>query len=469
MENLKIKNELKEIEDFYNFFYNFNFPIYLHKKYWNNKKQRYQTTNYYINNFKNIKREINSFHKDIYISIWDKIPMYTDKKRARNTVENSRATHYFVIDLDCDYLISEKIINKIIFYLYNQYGEEIPLPTAVISSGSGIHLYYKFDKLHIYKNKYKDYFIKLYKTAIETTKISIRKVLKEMSEINYFTEHEKFILKEIRIDEALKGSPTQLIRLVGSYNHGADNYCKIMYFNKNITYTLGEIIKEYNPKYTIENIDNDFKILSEKDFKEKKKVIKLKPNGYTENNTIDLNNRRLKDLKTLISIRQKNGTLVGTRQKIMSQAAWCLINNEYNGSQVDILQELMEIGSIIGNEFKTKKYCKKKIKHLKEYHKKRKKLSNYAIKKWLQIEKEEEYKLTNLMITKEKEKEVKRKEKGKIINKIKKDYSKGETVKNIAKKYKKSRTTIYKYLREEEPKQGSILNRCKKWTLSLNF
>ncbi|WP_195837865.1 helix-turn-helix domain-containing protein [Anaerococcus porci] len=398
--------------------------------------------------------------------------MYTKLKKAKNTQENSRATNYFVIDIDSEYIIDKNLINKICFYLYNN-NIVMPLPTAIISSGGGIHLYYKFKEIYIYNCKEKDYLLKLYKTAIETTKQAINNELENIKKLKpgYFTEKELFKIKTLAIDNALAGSTTQLIRLIGSYNKDAEKYCNIVDFNKNNTYTLGQLIEEFNPKYTIKNPikRKNFKILSEKEFKEKNKIIKLNPNGFNKKDIIELNNGRLEDIKKLINLRKQEGTLVGTRQKIMCQVAWCLINNSYNGAKINILQELLDYGKLIGEEFAKEKYCREKLNHIKEYHKKRNKLTNNTISKWLELTEEEKFKLPNLWVTERSKRKIKKILKQQRINKIRTDFKNGKTVTELAKKYKISRTTIYKYISSDrntaKKERGSTLYRYKNWTL----
>ncbi len=60
---------------------------------------------------------------------------------------------------------------------------------------------------------------------------------------------------------------------------------------------------------------------------------------------INLLKCRITDYKTLIKIRKENNTLVGSKDKIMIQAAWTIINGNLSK---DILYE---IGSLIGGRF----------------------------------------------------------------------------------------------------------------------
>lgn len=81
--------------------------------------------------------------------------------------------------------------------------------------------------------------------------------------------------------------------------------------------------------------------------------------------------KRIADYKTLIKIRKENNTLVGSRDKIMIQTAWTIINGDLSK---DILYE---IGSLIGGRFEKERYIESKWRSaIRNVASKYKKLSN---------------------------------------------------------------------------------------------
>lgn len=157
----------------------------------------------------------------------------------------------------------------------------------------------------------------------------------------------------------------------------------------------------------------------------------------------------MKDMYKLVAIRKKNCNLIGSRQKLMSNYAWLLINTNYNANeleQIDIYRELANFGEQIGEEFASGNYCKSKIRHIETYHKKRKAISNEAMIKFLNIKNEELNVLSTIKVNRDKQRAQKKREKEEKKKKAKELNKKGYTRKEIAKELGVTQRTIYNWL-----------------------
>lgn len=457
--------EDRRLRELYSLLYNFKYPIFIKKDYYNQDKRKVISSYYYTNGIEGLMKNAQSFHKSIYMSVCSKYPEYTDKGRARNSEGNTAYANYFVIDLDTKYILNSNLANKIIdIFIFSDFFKGCPKPTAIIKSGGGLHFYYVLKKpVYFGKSQHKDFYKNLYKKAIETTKNSIKKSLLELKEstsdaylgsnLNYLT------FKELRVDDALCGSLNQLIRLPGSYNYEAGEDVSILFFEKNNLYILGDLITEYDPRY--EDIEYKFQenILPEKEYQKLKKAKENKQKRELQDSLISpiyINFQRLEGIKRLINLRKENDNLVGTRQKIMCQAAWCLININYNtkniNEKVNVEKELQKIGNLIGEEFSKPQYVQNKIKHIEEYHKDRNKLTNKTISKWLEIDEEEFKKVPELQQTEAAKRRSKREKKQKKRKTAWKLWKKGEKQQKIAKEVDVSKATIKRWIKEWKEK-----------------
>lgn len=457
--------EDRRLRELYSLLYNFKYPIFIKKDYYNQDKRKVISSYYYTNGIEGLMKNAQSFHKSIYMSVCSKYPEYTDKGRARNSEGNTAYANYFVIDLDTKYILNSNLANKIIdIFIFSDFFKGCPKPTAIIKSGGGLHFYYVLKKpVYFGKSQHKDFYKNLYKKAIETTKNSIKKSLLELKEstsdaylgsnLNYLT------FKELRVDDALCGSLNQLIRLPGSYNYEAGEDVSILFFEKNNLYILGDLITEYDPRY--EDIEYKFQenILPEKEYQKLKKAKENKQKRELQDSLISpiyINFQRLEGIKRLINLRKENDNLVGTRQKIMCQAAWCLININYNtkniNEKVNVEEELQKIGNLIGEEFSKPQYVQNKIKHIEEYHKDRNKLTNKTISKWLEIDEEEFKKVPELQQTEAAKRRSKREKKQKKRKTACKLWKKGEKQQKIAKEVDVSKSTIKRWIKEWKEK-----------------
>lgn len=457
--------EDKRLRELYSLLYDFKYPIFIKKDYYNQDKRKVISSYYYTNGIEGLMKNAQSFHKSIYMSVCSKYPEYTDKGRARNSEGNTAYANYFVIDLDTKYILNSNLANKIIdIFIFSDFFKGCPKPTAIIKSGGGLHFYYVLKKPVFFgKSQHKDFYKNLYRKAIEATKSSIKKALLELKEntsdaylgsnLNYLT------FKELKVDNALCGSLNQLIRIPGSYNYEAGEDVTLLFFEENNLYILGDLITECDPRY--ENLEYKFqeKILPEKEYQKIKKAREQKQKQKLQSSMISpiyLNYERLEGIKRLINSRKENNTLVGTRQKIMCQAAWCLININHNTENIDekvnVEEELQKIGNLIGGEFSKPQYVQAKIKHIKEYHKDRNKLTNKTISKWLEIDEEEFKKVPELQQTEAAKRRSKREKKQNKRKTAFKLWEKGEKQQNIAEGVGVSKTTIKRWIKEWKEK-----------------
>lgn len=212
-------------------------------------------------------------------------------------------------------------------------------------------------------------------------------------------------------------------RIPLSYNSSAKARCTLIDINDFPRYYLGLWINELKPEKNINN------------------------NNYVHKANIKkLSLKRIADYKTLIKIRKENNTLVGSRDKIMIQAAWTIINGDLSK---DILYE---IGSLIGGDFEKERYIESKWKSaIKNVASKFKKLSNKKIMEWLDISEEESQYMSCLRPHTKKEfiAQQKREEKEKLILSVKEYYHKNGNISETARKFRLSRSTVRKYIKIE--------------------
>lgn len=466
MENfnkLSYSKESLDTNNLLSMIYNFEYPIYVTRQFYSNTKKRIITRTFYANGMEELNKIANSFHKNIYISVATKIPSYTEKGRARNTENNTASIGYFVVDIDSDYCLDRSLADKIIntFFL-NNFFDTCPKPTAIVKSGGGLHFYYAIEKeLFIGKSKNKEYFLSQYQIAVETIRNKVHYTLinfkKEISD-TYFGKKD-FIFRNLRVDPALCGSPNQMIRLIGSYNYEADENVELIYFNEKETYMLGNLITEYHPRY--ENLEYEFQdnILPYNEYKKVQKKKQIKPEEVAKS-AITLNQQRLIGINKLIDIR-KQTKIEGTRQKIMCQAAWCLLNINYNtkktSEELDVIEELTQYGEKIGGYFAKKSFIKSKVRLMERYHKKRNRLSNETIIKWLEISEFELEQIPEFWPSKDKTRNKKKEEKNLKKQKAYNLWKKGEKQKNIAKEVEISRSTVKRWVKGWKNKVVEIM------------
>ena len=106
-DNIEYTDEVKLYKDFYETFYDLNFPIYSMKKITSKKiHTRFVTGFNWISN-----HVLNS--KNTYLSICNKF-MIIKGKKAYNALENARSAKFFVVDIDSDYIMKKETAEKIV-------------------------------------------------------------------------------------------------------------------------------------------------------------------------------------------------------------------------------------------------------------------------------------------------------------------------------------------------------------------
>lgn len=441
-DNIEYTDEVKLYKDFYETFYDLNFPIYSMKKITSKKiHTRFVTGFNWISN-----HVLNS--KNTYLSICNKF-MIIKGKKAYNALENARSAKFFVVDIDSDYIMKKETAEKIV-QAWKHLGlfDFCPYPSAIVHSGCGLHFYYLIDTIYFPKvegqskenySRWLESKLNLFKDGAGMVRNAVKKALAEtipyMENLNRI---EKLTVKSLKVDDSVIAGTQQIIRAPGSYNSNASQKCSLLELNK-AKYTLGELLKDYRPKT---------KKLS-------KKVIKFSKSGiYTSEQTVALNRGRLKDMHKLVEIRKENGSLIGSRQNIMSNAAWILVNINYNlpeGEEIDELEELLEIGSKIGGKFSSPGYCIGKLRNIRTYHSKINMLSNETMINFLNISEEELQELATLSSNRELRREEKRKEKAaRKEEAIKWYYENGKNKTKTAEKYGVNRKTITRWVQEGE-------------------
>lgn len=360
--------------------------------------------------------------KNIYISVAETYPAFDHKsKKPIIDINNIKRCSYIVVDLDCrrdiewDHNKAVNVYNAL--KTFNVF-DDVLCPHIILNSGRGLHLFYLIDTVNFYKDKIKkNQQISLYQDCAAYLKESLYKKISELKGADVYA------LKNIDLDKNVGSNVLQIIRLPLSYNSSAKARGTLIDINDFPRYYLGLWINELKPEKDINN------------------------NNYVRKANIEkLSLKRIADYKTLIKIRIENNTLVGSRDKIMIQAAWTIINGDLSK---DILYE---IGSLIGGGFEKERYIESKWKSAtRKLASKFKKLTNKKIMEWLDISEEESQFMSCLKPYTKKETiaKQKREEKEKLILAVKEYYHENGNISETARKFKLSRNTVRKYINFE--------------------
>lgn len=360
--------------------------------------------------------------KNIYISVAERYPSFDHKSRKPIIdINNIKRCSYIVVDLDCrrdiewDHKKAEQVYNAL--KTFNVF-DDVLCPHIILNSGRGLHLFYLIETVYFYKDKIKkEQQISLYHDCAAYLKESLYEKISELKGAGVYA------LKNIYLDKNVGSNILQIIRLPLSYNSSAKAKGTLIDINNFPRYYLGLWINELKPERDIKNNNYVYKANIEK-----------------------LSLKRIADYKTLIKIREENNTLVGSRDKIMIQVAWTIINGDLSK---DILYE---IGGLIGGGFENEIYIESKWRSArKNLNSKYKKLTNKKIMEWLDISEEESQFMSCLKPYTEKEviAQQKRKEKAKLILAVKKDYHASGNISETSRKFKLSRNTVRKYINFE--------------------
>ena len=360
--------------------------------------------------------------KNIYISVAERFPAFDHKsRRPIIDINNIKRCSYIVVDLDCrrdiewDHKKAGNVYNAL--KTFNVF-DDVLCPHIILNSGRGLHMFYLIEPVNFYKDKIKkEQQISLYQDCAAYLKEILYEKISELKGADVYA------LKNIDLDKNVGSNILQIIRLPLSYNSSAKARGTLIDINDFPRYYLGLWINELKPEKNINN------------------------NNYVHKANIKkLSLKRIADYKTLIKIRKENNTLVGSRDKIMIQAAWTIINGNLSK---DILYE---IGSLIGGRFEKKRYIESKWRSaIRNVASKYKKLSNKKIMEWLDISEEESQFMSCLKPYTKKETiaKQKREEKEKLILAVKEYYHENGNISETARKFKLSRNTVRKYINFE--------------------
>ena len=285
--------------------------------------------------------------KNIYISVAERFPsFYNTTNKAIINLDTIKRVSYIVVDLD--YCRSSEWSHEKAEQVYTALKtfnvfDDVLCPHIILNSGRGLHLFYLIEPVYFYKDKIKkEKQISLYQDCAGYLKESLYEKISELKGADVYA------LKNIDLDKNVGSSILQIIRLPLSYNSSAKAKGTLIDINNFPRYYLGLWINELKPE---KDINND--------------------NYVHKANIEKLSLKRIADYKTLIKIRKENNTLVGSRDKIMIQTAWTIINGDLSK---DILYE---IGSLIGGRFEKERYIESKWRSaIRNVASKYKKLSN---------------------------------------------------------------------------------------------
>lgn len=243
--------------------------------------------------------------------------------------------------------------------------KKIPQPTEYINSGRGIHIYWDINNCHI---MLLDLWEKIENHLFNTIK-----------------ELERSI-KNIVVDSRVK-DPTRLLRLPNTINSKSNSKCYSMLKNEGNIYNIFDLKKAY--------------IKVNKQYKKNKSKITYLPtkNLYT------LNMSRIEDFKKIVSIRK--GDIVGYRNTLIM-----LYSYHYRLVNEITVEELIKVTKEFNKSFKEPYKVKeliavcrsvnRAIKHFKEDNTKGYKFTNKYIINALDLQEQEQRKLSTIISTGEK-------------------------------------------------------------------
>lgn len=143
---------------------------------------------------------------------------------------------YLFADIDChmeNTYVTEHDLDSLYIHLCEEhFGKTVPIPSLIISTGRGLHLYWKIKPLP-YNRKYITYWNSVMKNLLEVMDSLDFTVIDPSGKEN----------KVFKVDKAVKNA-SRVLRLAGSFNSKARKFTDIVDINTN-EYTLSEINQEY--------------------------------------------------------------------------------------------------------------------------------------------------------------------------------------------------------------------------------
>lgn len=186
---------------------------------------------------------------------------------------------YLDIDFPDDTLIEERLH---IFYLAID-GARLPRPTAIINSGSGLHIYYILENEMVDNNKKRGNVLTPILNLARRINIVFAKKFNE-AVMDITTNNE--IYADLSVT-----TPNHKLRLVGSYNRFNEVHC--VEFNQNALVKDIDDLVEYLPDYDEKKLNRNNEWIYDK-----------KPQNIRRMHNLDtLNHGRVKDLELLAELR----------------------------------------------------------------------------------------------------------------------------------------------------------------------
>ncbi|MBC9720442.1 MAG: hypothetical protein H9W82_03345 [Lactobacillus sp.] len=248
---------------------------------------------------------VNSDISDIYHSN----NSFFKQKRGEATLFNLNALY---IDIDCHDDSTDKVnyarVHEYLKVVY--FNRKIPLPTYVICSGRGLHLYWKIETAP----RQAAYLWKLLQTRIAEV----------LSDITDFESR-------LHVDMTCVKDVARVFRVPNTLNSKSQTYAQILEVN-NVCYSMSDIRDTfYNDLYK-----NNDRLLS----KSRKRNQNIIANRFF--NKLNLQQSRIEDLLLLLEMRQ--GDMKGYRDKFLFIYAWTVVDKR--ASEEIFTRELFAVNEL---------------------------------------------------------------------------------------------------------------------------
>lgn len=249
----------------------------------------------------------------------------------------------------------ERISKSVLYFACE---DNLPLPTAIVSTGRGLQLHF-VAKNPIYLNS------KSAENLIDFTRDKLKDAYNKVL-ANISVEGSGLI----KCDDAT-GSFSQKMRLPGSINTKSGTRAKLVYFNSNATYVFSDILDEL-----VGEKEGKAKISARKSKIPSNKRMSTKQAIAFSQNIIDTQRKRMNDISEALLIMAKEGNEVGYR----NNAYWAMatVGAMANLSYDEIRKALLDTDAKLGNPYFT---SEKKVRGMIKYAQNQSpgKLSNKSI------------------------------------------------------------------------------------------
>lgn len=248
---------------------------------------------------------VNSGISDIYHSN----NSFFKPKRGEATLFNLNALY---IDIDCHDDSTDKVnyarVHEYLKVVY--FNRKIPLPTYVVATGRGLHLYWKIETAP----RQAAYLWKLLQTRIAEV-------------LNDITDFES----RLHVDMTCVKDVARVFRVPNTLNSKSQTYAQILEVN-NVCYSMSDIRDTfYNDLYK-----NNDRLLS----KSRKRNQNIIANRFF--NKLNLQQSRIEDLLLLLEMRA--GDMVGCRDKFLFVYGWTLVGKR--ATEEVFVRELVAVNEL---------------------------------------------------------------------------------------------------------------------------